>query len=222
MTERPLACPEWREDLAGWLVGQLPPVREAVLDAHLATCAVCRAEADSLLGVAAVGLGVDPTGGKVPVGPSPSPGLPDRIVAQVTAERRGRRTVRWSLALAVAAIAVAVIVATRPDPTPPLHGHPVTFAVRPAGVTAEAVVAAEPGGSVVALAATGLEPDTTYALWLTPNGGGYADRVAAGTFRPDGQGRVDERLHSALPVTEMDRVWVTDPAGAIALDTKPA
>ena len=78
------------------------------------------------------------------------------------------------------------------------------------------------GGSLVALTAEGLDPKATYALWLTPPGGGYRERVAAGTFRPDSDGRVDVRLRSALPAEEMGRVWVTTPEGDIAMDTVPA
>ena len=59
----------------------------------------------------------------------------------------------------------------------------------------EAVVAPYEGGSSeVQLTATGLDPDITYALWLTPPGGGYDERVPAGTFRPDEDGTVDVRL----------------------------
>ncbi len=52
--------PEWQEDLAGWLVAQLPPDDEAALAAHLDGVPTCRAEADSLLAVAAVRLAADP------------------------------------------------------------------------------------------------------------------------------------------------------------------
>lgn len=60
MTEHPAACPQWQEDLTGWLVAQLAPERELALDAHVVTCATCRTERDSLLGVAAVTLVGDP------------------------------------------------------------------------------------------------------------------------------------------------------------------
>jgi hypothetical protein len=73
---------------------------------------------------------------------------------------------------------------------------------------------------VVELTASGLDPDTTYALWLTPVDGSYEQRVPSGTFRPDGEGEVDARLHSALPASEAARVWVTDPTGEVTLDTE--
>ena len=222
MTDHP-ACPEWQEDLAGWLVAQLSPDRELALDAHVAACAGCRAEQESLLGVAAVALLADPFGADRAVGEAPSPDLGDRIVAQIRAERCARGRVRPSLAMvSVAAVVLLTIVATRPNPSPPLDGREVAFASRPAGVEAEAVVATDGAGSLVAVTASGLDPDITYALWLTPPGGGYPERVAAGTFRPNARGEVDERLHSALPAGETGRVWVTDPSGNITLDTQPA
>jgi Putative zinc-finger len=215
------ACVDWQEDLAGWLVAQLPPEREVALDAHVATCAACRTEQERLLAVAAVTLVGDPFGAERAVTVAPSPGLGDRIVAQVSAERRARRRVGASFALVgVAAVALVAIIATRPNPTPPLRGQAVAFAVQPSGVDASAVVARDGAGSLVELTASGLDPATTYALWLTPPDGGYAERVAAGTFRPNARGEVDERLHSALPASEMGRVWVTDPDGDITLDTQ--
>jgi hypothetical protein len=93
---------------------------------------------------------------------------------------------------------------------------------RDAGVDASAVLAPEEDGSQLALTASGLEPDTTYSMWLTPPGGGWADRIPAGTFRTDEDGDVDVRLHCGLPADEMGRAWATTPEGQIALDTEPA
>ena len=59
MAERPLACEAWQPTLAGWLMAQLPPEEEAQLVAHLEGCPACRAEADSLMHVAALTLGAD-------------------------------------------------------------------------------------------------------------------------------------------------------------------
>jgi hypothetical protein len=110
---------------------------------------------------------------------------------------------------------------TGPDPaSEPAEGRPVAFATAAPGVEAEATVAADPPGAVVELTASGLDPDTTYALWLTPADGGYEQRVPSGTFRPDADGEVDARLHSALPASVADRVWVTDPTGEVTLDTE--
>lgn len=221
MPEPSVACVEWQGHLAGWLVAQLDPAEEAALDDHLAGCAACRAEADSLLVVAAVSLGAD-LGGE-PWEPeldeAPPADLGDRIASRVAAERRRPTRRRAVLALVAVAAAVVLGVALRPDDAA-LDGEPVVFSRRAPGVEAAAVVAAEDGGSLVALTASGLDPDLTYALWLTPPGGGYEERVAAGTFRPDADGEVDVELRSALPAADMGRVWATTPGGDIALDTQ--
>lgn len=222
MPEPVPACDGWQEHLAGWLVAQLPPGDEAALLDHLDACPVCRAEMDSLLAVTAVSLGADP--GAVPWRPSvdepPPADLADRIVARVASERRGRWGRRAAMVLAGAAAVAIGVLALRPDGRVPLQGEAVTFALRADDVEAAAVVAPEAGGSVVQLTASGLDPAVTYAVWLTPPGGGYAQRVPAGTFRPDADGEVDARLHSALPAEEMGRVWVTTPQGDIAFDTE--
>lgn len=249
MAERLTACAAWQEDLAGWLMAQLPPAREAGLTEHLASCEVCRSEAESLLAVTAVSLALDPdttAGGadeppadldatvngteQPPAGPDPivngadlpSADLAGRVAATISAERRARRLVRAGFAvLAGAAAGIVLVVALQRDGGPaPLHGEEVVFTVAPAGATVEAVVADDAGGSVVQLTATGLDPEVTFALWLSPPEGNWDDRVAAGTFRPDGDGDVDVRLRCALPADEYARVWATTPDGQIALDTE--
>jgi hypothetical protein len=103
-----------------------------------------------------------------------------------------------------------------------VRGEEVTFAQQAPGVEASAVIGPDGDGSVVQLRASGLDAESTYALWLTPPGGGYAERVPAGTFRADANGDVDVRLHCSLPADEVGRAWATTPEGDIALDTKPA
>lgn len=222
MAERPAACPEWQEDLAGWVTAQLAPEREARLAGHLAACDTCRMEAESLLAVAAVSLATDPD--EPGAGDERPPAdLGERIVASVAAERRRRRVGRAAVALvagAAAAALMAVVLVRDDSEPPPLRGEQVAFTVVPEGAWAEAVVADDPGGSIVQLTGRGLDPATTYAFWLTPPGGGWRDRVAAGTFRPDEDGTVDVRLRCALPAEDYGRAWATTPEGAIALDTE--
>jgi hypothetical protein len=223
-TEIPAACPEWQDDLSGLLVAQLAPDREALLREHLAVCERCRAEAESLQGVAAVSLAmpVPPLGSPTVPADAPPPDLGERVLAAVGAERRARRGVRAGLvALVAAAVLVTGAVAVN-RAGQSLEGEPIAFAVQPAGASVSAVLAADDGDSVVELAATGLDPEVTYALWLSPPGGGLDDRVPAGTFRPDATGRVDARLRSALPPDRYGRAWATTPDGDVALDTQAA
>ena len=221
MAERPLACEAWQPTLAGWLMAQLPPEEEAQLVAHLEGCPACRAEADSLMHVAALTLGAD-TGARAS-GDAPPASLGDRIVARVARERRARVAARMAVAMSAAAAAVVVgVVVTRDPGEPPLRGEPVSFVRQARGVEAMAVVAPEESGSIMELHVSGLDPDTTYSMWLTPPGGDWDDRVAAGTFQPDEDGEVEVRLRCALPAEEMGRAWATTSDGEIALDTEPA
>jgi hypothetical protein len=233
MPERREACAEWRDDLAAWAVAQISPEREAALDAHLATCAACRLEADELLAVAAVALTVDIDQlGQAPVAPpagdgvlepmEPPADLGPRISARIKRERR-RQTLRRSLVAAVGAAAAAVVVvvslvALSGDDGPGrVHGQEFAFTTLPVGASASAVVGEDPGGSVVQLAAAGLDPGTTYALWLS-DPETHPERVPAGTFRPKEDGTVDVVLHCALPADQVGRVWATTTDG-LALDT---
>ena len=231
MAERPEACGAWQEDLAGWLTSDLSPDREAALDAHVSGCSTCRAEADSLLDVVAVSLGAElapapsaaPGQRAAPIGPPPE--LAERVAAAVASERRSRRRARLGVAAvagAAAALVLAVVLSLGTDSAEPpeLAGEPVAFTVVPAGVEASAVVAPQGEGSVVQLTASGLDPAVTYAMWLSPPGGGWDDRVAAGTFRPREDGTVDVLLPCALPVEDYGRAWATTPEGDIALDTE--
>jgi Putative zinc-finger len=220
MVEHRLACADWQEDLAGWLMAQLAPEREARLVAHLETCAACRHDAESLLAVTAVALAADPEE-SVGLADAPPPDLGDRIVAAISSERRTRRIARSvAVGLASAAAAIVAVVALQADGPSPLEGESVAFTVVPPGATVDAVIADEGRGSIVQLTASGLDPGVTYALWLSPPRGTWDDRVAAGTFRPDERGEVDARLRCALPADEYGRAWATTPGGEIALDTK--
>lgn len=225
MAEHPMACPEWQEDLASWLVAQIEPERERLLLEHLAACAVCQAEADSLLAVAAMSLAADVGAdieGLAAELTTPPVELGARIAATISSERRRRRGLRaGAAALVGAAAAVVAVAAVQRDTEPaPLQGDVVAFTVVPEGAQVEAILAEADGGSLVQLTAEGLDPDITYAMWLTPPGGGWDDRVPAGTFRPDEDGDVDVRLSSPLPVDQYGRAWATTPDGEIALDTQ--
>jgi hypothetical protein len=230
----PEACAEWQGALAAYVTAQGDPSQEAALLAHLEGCAACRAEADGLLAVAAVALVADPerAAGTSPAGApdagpavdlAPPTDLGDRIAARVRAERRGhlrrRALVAAAGAAAAAAVLVGALVATSGDDGPArLDGEEFAFTVG----EGEAVVAPydDGGSSQVQLVATGLDPDLTYALWLSVPGGGRDERVPAGTFRPDDDGTVDVQLPCAMPAGEVGRVWATTPEGELALDTQ--
>lgn len=234
MAEHPEACPEWRDDLASWVVAQGRPDREAALLAHLEGCTACAGEAERLLAVAAVVLAHDPDQASPSATELPSAAadaveppveLRSRIAGRIRAERRGRLLRRMAVSAAGAAAAAAVVVGAvlvvaDDDPSPLRGGEEFVFSVG----EGQAVVAPYEQGSSseVELVASGLEPGTTYALWLAVPGGGRDDRVPAGTFRADEDGEVDTRLYCSMPAGQVGRVWATSPELDLVLDTEPA
>ena len=226
MAERPEACAEWQDDLAGWLVAQLPPEREAVLVAHLHGCEHCREEATGLLAVTAVSLSADPDDPAATTGSVELPAeLRGRVAASLARERRATTRPRsWLAAAVVVALVAAVgagVLLAGGDGEDRLDGESVRLALVPDGAQVDAVLAAHGDGSLVEVVGAGFDPDQTYALWLTEPGDEWEDRVPAGTFRPDAEGEVDARLDCALPAHKVDRVWATDADGEIAFDTDP-
>ncbi|MGE3621835.1 MAG: hypothetical protein AB7L84_15370 [Acidimicrobiia bacterium] len=234
MVEHEEACPEWQEDVAGFLVAQIDPAREVALAHHLRSCDRCRAEVDSLSDLVAVSLTAEPEPHRAVDDPPPE--LRSRVTSELSGQRRARRSRRrlralvadaraWAaggVVVAVVAVIAAVVVGSGDGDGGRLPGDPVRFALAPEGARVEAVVADDPSGSVVQVIAEGLDPAETYALWLTPPGVDWTGRVPAGTFRPDEAGRVDVRLECALPAEVVERVWATDGSGAVVIDTQEA
>jgi len=111
-------CREWRELVGAHALGQLADDERAALEAHLEGCPECRAELDSLAGVARLMPLADPA--RFGAAPRPPAALGDRVLAAVESERRagerrvrGRRRRRFGLALSGAvpvAAALAIFV----------------------------------------------------------------------------------------------------------------
>jgi hypothetical protein len=106
------SCREWREALGTHALGQLPEEERAALEAHLEGCAECRAELESLTGVARLLPLADPK--HFGTAPQPPAGLAGRVTAAIRAERRSMlkaRRLRLGLAFSgvTAALAAAVL-----------------------------------------------------------------------------------------------------------------
>ena len=212
------ACRRWHGELAALALGRLDPDREVAVQAHLDGCAGCRDELGLLQGTVRALEMVDAA--ELGEGPGePPPDLEARIAARHAAEqaeqagqrrRSRRRRVLAAASLAAAAVLVALVLAW-PD-----RGAPdESFARAEEGAEASFALEAKPFGTEVRLAVDGLD-DGVYWLWLTDAAG---ERTAAGTFR-GGTGERVVTLTAGVDRDDVDRVWVTDEADRVVLDTR--
>ncbi|MFF5077189.1 anti-sigma factor family protein [Actinoplanes sp. NPDC000266] len=97
-------------DLAGYLMEMLTPDQKAAADEHLAACAECREEIESLREWSAQ-LAEVPEPMLLDGPPDDADLLLQRTLRQVRTESAGRRKRRWASVTSIAAVAVAIAVA---------------------------------------------------------------------------------------------------------------
>lgn len=178
------SCREWRESLAAHALGQASEQERVALEAHLEGCAACRAEHDSLAGVARLLPLADPA--HFDSAPAAPPSLADRVVATIRAERRGQRRRRFRLgiglsgataAVAVAALALFVLPNGSGNGVPEQH---VAFASTPAGMKISATLEPHAYGTEIHMYVKGAPSGTLCRVFLRgPDG----KRMSAGSFR---------------------------------------
>jgi hypothetical protein len=195
------ACRDWREQLGAYALGHLDADERAAVQAHLDGCAECRAEAESLAGVARLLPVADPA--RLSATETAPSAVAQRVFSRIDAERRtrrrGRRT-RLGLALAGAAAAIAAIVigafvALDSDPAGPSTER-VAFRDLPRDIHIGAGLTPRPWGTQIDLYVSGVPSGTMCRVWLRRRDGA---RVVAGSFRYVEQERAYAvRLASAL------------------------
>lgn len=191
-------CREWRELLGAQALGRLHAAERVALDAHLEGCPDCRAELESLEGVARLMPLADPE--RLGTAPAPPPMLGERIAATIAAERRsaaGRRRWRFGLAWsgAAAAIATAAVLAIFVLGDSGGTGGPperqVAFRSLPAGMRIDATLEPRSYGTQIEVYVSGVRSGTLCRVFLRdPHGA----RLPAGSFRY----RWDEDSHAVL------------------------
>jgi anti-sigma factor RsiW len=196
------SCREWRESLGAYALGQLPDDERSGLEAHLEGCAECRAEADSLLGVARMLPHADPD--RFGPAPAPPPALGKRIAATIGAEtrtRRRRRRFRLTLGLsgatatAVAAVLAILVLSDNPGPGPQQR---VAFRSLPQGVTISATLEPQAFGTEIRMYVKGIRSGTLCRVFMRGAGG---TNVSAGTFRYRWGADASAVLSAALDVS---------------------
>lgn len=204
-TER---CREWREALGAHALGRLPEEERAALEAHLEGCPECRAELESLAGVAQLLPLADPQ--HFDTAPAPPPSLAGRVAATIRAERRAQRRRRWRLGLAfsgataaVAAAALALFVLPGGGNSTP--EQQVAFDSLPPGLHIAATLEPHAYGTEIHMYVKGAPSGTLCRVFVRgPNG----TRQSAGSFRYRWGDDSDAVLSAALDLSRTRAVGV--------------
>lgn len=204
-TER---CREWRESLGAHALEQLPEEERAALEAHLEGCPECRAELESLTGVARLLTLADPE--HFGTAPAPPPSLADRVAATIRAERRSlrRRRLRLGLAFsgvtaAVAAAALALFVLPGGSGAGP-EQH-IAFHSLPPGLHIGATLEPHAYGTEIHMYVKGAPSGTLCRVFLRGPSGA---RMPAGSFRYRWGDDADAVLSAALDLSRTRAISV--------------
>jgi anti-sigma factor RsiW len=203
-TER---CREWRESLGSYALGQLPEEQRAALEAHLDGCPECRAELESLAGVARLLPLADPE--HFGAAPAPPPSLADRVVAAIRAARRSTRRRRLRLGLAfggvsaaVVAAALAIFVLPGGSGAPSQH---LAFGSLPGDLEIAATLEPHAYGTEIHMYVKGAPSGTLCRVFLR---GADGARMPAGSFRYRWGDDSDAVLGAALDLSNATAIGV--------------
>jgi anti-sigma factor RsiW len=202
------SCREWRESLAAHALGRLPEGERAAFEAHLEGCRACRAELESLTGIAQLLPLADPE--HFDTAPAPPPALADRVAATIRAERRSQRRRKRRLGLAfggttaaVAAAVLAIFVLPGGDNfTPEQH---VAFQSLPPGLQIDATLQPHAYGTEIHMYVKGAPSGTLCRVFVRgPNG----VQQSAGSFRYRWGDDSDAVLSAALDLSRTRAIGV--------------
>ena len=211
-------------DVAGYAMGSLSEDERAAFTAHLAACDSCRRELHDLLPAVGLLALADPEL------PDPPPGLEARTILAVERaaggappERRrglglGRR--RWLVPALAGCIAVAVVLGLAVRGEDEDRAQPVeAVAELRGGNRAASISLVKTGiGRVVELRSDELPILPTgeyYEVWFVGRGDrpGRPNRISAGTFHPDENGRSAVTFAAAVDPRKYTRMAVTAERG---------
>jgi anti-sigma-K factor RskA len=221
-------------DLGNYLLGRLDQRERAFVEEHLGSCERCRAAAAELEATAALlARAAAPVAPPADLGQRAmsavrdlAEGNPARLEAAGARPRVRPRTWAWPRRLAVAgaaaaALAVGVFGGILLARDPGLPGTPelettLTSANGTAGASAR--VTRVGAGRVVQLRSDDLPilpKGEYYALWFVGPGDrrGAPNRISAGTFHPDEDGRSNVRFTAAVDPEKYPRLTVTREPG---------
>jgi hypothetical protein len=227
------ACSECRTLLGGYVLHALEPDEVELVRLHLATCPACAAEHGELLGVPAMLDAADPD--EQPVATPPA-ALEEAVLDRFAREHRGfhspvdepggpslrerlrgflrplSRPLPAALAGAVAAAAITAALLVLPGSGDGTDGRVYQASLSGSAAAPSATATADlrvldDAGTRVKLSVRGLRgnPASVYELWCLRDDG---EKVSAGTFRTDGDGRADVNLTTAAVPGEYHRLSI--------------
>jgi hypothetical protein len=206
-------CREWRTSLGAYVLGQLPEPERAALAAHLEGCAACRAEAESLRGVAQLMPLADPERIVEPA-PRPPAELRERIETVIGAERtRGRERRRrrrfgfafGGIATAAVAAVLAIVVFTGGSGEESWPEQHIAFNHLPQGMTIDVALQPHAFGTEIHMYVRGVRSGTLCRVFLR---GADGRTYSAGSFRYRWGDDSDAVLSSALDLSRTRAVGV--------------
>lgn len=226
----------WRGLLALDAIARLDPAERDALDAHLATCPQCAADAGQLAAAAAALAFADPDRVTASDGraaevddevarlrppvfePGPPEREPDVAAGPPAASRRRGRGVRRAgvaaLTMAAAAVVAVVVASALTSSSPPAPGGGRTLALHgPAGVVADARLRSEPWGTAIVIDVRGQPGGTVLSVSMGTAGG---DWWPAGSYRSS-PGDDHVTLACAVPARRIEGVRISDPSGRVVL-----
>lgn len=197
-------CREWRERLGPWALGHGDAAERAAVEAHLAGCDRCRAEADSLRRVAdaLAYADVDRVGARL----TPPAAVWDRIEAAVRHDRRRRRGLLVAAAAVLAIVVAGGFLLLQPPPSRDVN-------LSAAELTGSAALRDKSWGTEIAMEVT-VWDGSLYNVWLERSDG---DRVPAGSFRGVNHRRLEVTLSSSLDLSDAAAIGISTPEGETVL-----
>jgi anti-sigma factor RsiW len=201
-------CREWRESLGAFALGQLPVEERAALEAHLDGCPECRAELESLAGVAQLLPLANPE--HFGTAPAPPPALADRIAARIRGERRAQRRRRWRMGLALggataAAAAAMLAIFVLPGGSSSTPEQHVAFQSLPPGLQIDATLEPHAFGTEIHMYVKGAPSGTLCRVFVS---GPHGVRQSAGSFRYRWGNDSDAVLSAALDLSRTKAIGV--------------
>lgn len=215
---------ELRESLGAYVLGHLDPAEHDAVQAHLASCAQCRAELAEIQPVATALAGATP--GSRPSRVGLPEGLDARMDAAIQAEAGRQRRSRVTRSVGTLLVAASVVVLIVLGATSLLDRTPaapipevVAVVVDPQlnAVTASAGLIAHTWGTEVKLQTTGLDDGATYQAVVL--GAGDVS-FPAGTFTGTGPNTIDCNLQASVLREDARGFQVLDADGDVVISSE--